>query len=101
MPISSGTQAFIPDLRMVTWPHGFKPNITERYDGSRDPKEFLQIYSIAITSAGGDDKVKVNYLPSILEGAARSWLMNLPERSVRSWDHLYDLFRANFQVTYK
>jgi hypothetical protein len=45
--------------------------------------------------------VKVNYLPTTLFGAARSWLINLPEGSIYTWDQLCTMFIGNFQGTYK
>jgi hypothetical protein len=45
--------------------------------------------------------VKANFLPTTLTGAARSWLINLPEGSVTSWDQLCVMFIRNFQGTYE
>jgi hypothetical protein len=36
-----------------------------------------------------------------LTGAARSWLINLPEGSVTLWDQLCVIFIENFQGTYE
>jgi hypothetical protein len=36
-----------------------------------------------------------------LSGAARSWLINLPEGSIHSWDQLCAMFITNFQGTYE
>jgi hypothetical protein len=36
-----------------------------------------------------------------LSGAARSWLINLPEGSIHSWDQLCAMFIENFQGTYE
>jgi hypothetical protein len=36
-----------------------------------------------------------------LTSAARSWLINLPEGSVTSWDQLCAMFIGNFQGTYE
>jgi hypothetical protein len=45
--------------------------------------------------------VKANFLHTALNGAARSWLINLPEASIQSWDQLCAMFIGNFQGTYK
>jgi hypothetical protein len=45
--------------------------------------------------------VKVNFLPTTLTGAARSWLINLPEGSITSWDQLCAMFIRNFHSTYE
>jgi hypothetical protein len=45
--------------------------------------------------------VKANFLHTALTGAARSWLINLTEASIQSWDQLCAIFTGNFQGTYK
>jgi hypothetical protein len=59
------------------------------------------VYQTVIEAAGGDDRVKANFLPTALIGAARSWLINLPEGSVTLCDQLCAMFIENFQGTYK
>jgi hypothetical protein len=59
------------------------------------------VYQTVIEDAGGDDRVNANFLPTTLTGAARSWLINLPEGSVTSWDQLCVMFIRNFQGTYE
>jgi hypothetical protein len=39
-----------------------------------------------IEAVVGDGRVKANYLPTILTGAVRSWLINLPEGIIYNWD---------------
>ena len=41
-----------------------------------------------------------NWFPMALKDNARSWLMNLPEESVSSWEDLCRQFEANFKPTY-
>jgi hypothetical protein len=59
------------------------------------------VYQIIIEAAGGDDRMKANFLPTALTGATRSWLINLPEGSITSWDQLCAIFIGNFQGTYE
>jgi hypothetical protein len=40
-------------LRMVVWPPKFRPHLLEKYDGTVNPVEFLEIYSTSILAAGG------------------------------------------------
>jgi hypothetical protein len=44
---------------------------------------------------------EANFLPTTLTGVARSWLINLLEGSVTSWDQLCAMFIDNFQGTYE
>ena len=75
----SSFKALAPSLRQVRWPNKFKPGPIEKYDGSLNPEEFLQVYSTVIEATGEDKRVKANYLPTALSGLARSWLVNLLE----------------------
>jgi hypothetical protein len=68
----SGFRALTGPLRQVWWPDNFKTGNIDWYDGSSDPEEFIQVYQTVIEAAGGDDRVKVNFLPTALTGAARS-----------------------------
>src|SRR5664279_5977444 len=85
---SRGCLALTRELRQVAWPTKFRPELPPRYDGTANPVEFLQLYTVGIEAAGGDDKVMANWFPMALKEAARSWLMNLPEGSVSSWGEL-------------
>jgi hypothetical protein len=73
-------------LREVRWPAKFNAGHIDRYDGSRNPEEFIQVYQTVIEAVGGDDRVKANFQPTTLSGAARLLLINLPEASIHSWD---------------
>jgi hypothetical protein len=66
-------------LRQVRWSDKFKTGNIDKYDGSSNPDEFIQVYQTIIEAAGGDGQVKNNFLPTALIGTARSWLINLPE----------------------
>jgi hypothetical protein len=97
----SGLRALVGPLRQVRWPDKFKTGNIDRYDGSSNPEEFIQVYQTVIEAAGGDDRVKTNFLPTALTDAARSWLINLPVGSITSWDQLCAMFMGNFQGTYE
>jgi hypothetical protein len=88
-------------LRQVVWPKKFKAEHIDKYDRSSNPEEFIQIYRIVIEATGGDDRVDANYLPTVMAGAARSWLINLLDGSIYTWDQLYTMFIKNFQGTYE
>nr|ABF94999.1 retrotransposon protein, putative, Ty3-gypsy subclass [Oryza sativa Japonica Group] len=98
---NAGCRAFGRSLRDVRWPERFRPGAIEKYDGSTDPEEFLQVYSTVLYAAGADDNALANYLPTALKGSACSWLMHLPPYSISSWADLWQQFIVNFQGTYK
>jgi hypothetical protein len=75
----NGFRALAGPLREVSWSIKFKADHIDQYDGFSNPKEFIQVYQTVIEAAGGDDWVKTNFLHTTLSGAAKSWLINLPE----------------------
>jgi hypothetical protein len=97
----SGFRALAGPLREVQWPAKFKAGHIDQYDGTSNPEEFIQVYHTVIKAAGGDDRVKANFLHTALTGAARSWLINLSEASIQSWNQLRAMFIGNFQGTYE
>jgi hypothetical protein len=79
----------------------FWPHLPEKYDGTSNPSEFLQVYVTAITAAGGNTAVMTTYFHVALSGPARTWLMNLVPGSVYSWEELCARFVANFASAYQ
>ena len=42
-----------------------------------------------------------NWMPMALKGAAITWIMNLPEGSIHSYEELCQQFVANFKGSYE
>jgi hypothetical protein len=55
-----------PHLRMVVCQHKFLPYLSEKYDGTINPTEFLQIYFTPILAAGRNEAIMANYIPMAL-----------------------------------
>jgi hypothetical protein len=96
-----GCAALAVHLRAATWPPKFWPHLPEKYDGTMNPSEFLQVYVTAITAAGGDTTVLATYFHVALSGLARTWLMNQAPGSICSWEELCAWFMANFASAYQ
>ncbi|WVZ79352.1 hypothetical protein U9M48_026941 [Paspalum notatum var. saurae] len=96
IPAGVGCAALADGLRSTHWPPKFWPHLPEKYDGTTNPSEFLQVYVTAISAAGGDDAVMASYFHVALSGPARTWLLNLTPGSIRSWEELCTQFIANF-----
>jgi hypothetical protein len=94
--LCSGTRA-----QEVTSPNKFKPEPINKYDGSSNLEKFILVYHTVIEVAGGDDRVKTNYLPMTLFDATISWLVNLSEGTIYNWDQLCVMFIGNFHGTYE
>nr|AAC01574.1 hypothetical protein [Zea mays] len=96
-----GCAALVDHLRAASWPSKFRPHLPEKYDGTSNPSEFLQVYVTAITAAGGNTAMMATYFHVALSGPARTWLMNLSPGSIYSWEELYARFVANFASAYQ
>jgi hypothetical protein len=78
-----------------------RPHLPEKYDGTSNPSEFLQVYVTAIAAAGGNTAMMATYFHVALSGPARTWLMNLAPRSIYSWEEFCVWFVANFTSAYQ
>jgi hypothetical protein len=96
-----GCSTLADHLRATTWPSKFRPHLLEKYDGTSNPSEFLQVYVTAITAAGGNTVVMATYFHVALSGPARTWLMNLTPGSIYSWEELCAWFTVNFASAYQ
>jgi hypothetical protein len=96
-----GCAALADHLRAASWPPKFRPHPPEKYDGTSNPSEFLQVYVTAITAAGGNTAVMATYFHVALSGPTRTWLMNLTPGSVYSYEELCMRFVANFASAYQ
>jgi hypothetical protein len=96
-----GCAALADYLRAATWSSEFWPHLPEKYDGTSNPLEFLQVYVTAITAAGGDTVMMATYFHVALSGPAWTWLMNLAPGSMYSWEELCARFTANFASAYQ
>jgi hypothetical protein len=96
-----GCTALADHLRAASWPPKFWPHLPEKYDGTSNPSEFLQVYVTAITAAGGNTAVMATYFHVALSGPVRTWLMNLAPGSIYSWEELCTWFVANFASAYQ
>jgi hypothetical protein len=76
-------------------------HLPEKYDGTSNLSEFLQVYITTITAIGGDTAVMATYFHVALSGPTRTWLMNLAPGSIYSWEELYARFTENFASAYQ
>jgi hypothetical protein len=96
-----GCAALADHLRAASWPSKFRPHLPEKYDGTSNPSEFLQVYVTAITAAGGNTTMMATYFHVALSGPARTRLMNLAPGSIYSWEELCTRFVVNFASAYQ
>jgi hypothetical protein len=96
-----GCAALADHLHAASWLPKFRPHLPEKYNGTSNPSEFLQVYVTAITAAGGNIAVMAMYFHVTLSGPARTWLMNLAPGSIYTWEELCAWFIANFASAYQ
>ena len=63
-----GCSALADHLRAVARPSKFHPHLPEKYDGTTNPSEFLQVYITSITVASGNDAIVASYFNVALTG---------------------------------
>jgi hypothetical protein len=96
-----GCAALAYHLHAASWPPKFRSHLREKYDGTSNPSEFLQVYVTAITAACGNTAVMATYFHVALSGPARTWLINLTPGLVYSREELCARFVANFASAYQ
>jgi hypothetical protein len=96
-----GCAALADHLRATSWPPKFQPHLPEKYDGTSNPSEFLQVYVTAITAAGANTAMMATYFHVALSGPARTWVMDLAPGSIYSWAELCARFVMNFTSAYQ
>jgi hypothetical protein len=99
--VGMGCAALADHLRAATWPPKFRPHLLEKYDGTLNPSEFLQVYVTAVTAAGGNTAAMASYFHVALTRPAQTWLMNLTPGSIYSWEELCARFTVNFASAYQ
>jgi hypothetical protein len=97
--ILGGVKAYSRDLKRVRWPLYFKTLGIEKYDGSTNPFEWLEVHQLAIEATGGDSYVVANYLLVCLSSSASTWLLGLPVGLLHSWNDLCRVFTSNLCAT--
>jgi hypothetical protein len=70
--VGVGCAALADHLHAATWPPKLRPHLPEKYDGTSNLSEFLQVYVTAITTAGGNTAVIASYFHVALTGPART-----------------------------
>jgi hypothetical protein len=80
-----------------SYPKDFKPISIPKYDGKKDPCQWICCYSVAIEVSGGSNSTKALYFLVALESASLTWLESLKPNSIDSLEDLKRAFIDNFQ----
>ncbi|RDX98500.1 hypothetical protein CR513_18558, partial [Mucuna pruriens] len=61
-----------------------------------DPHAHVQAFQTQMYISGGDDKLSCKLFPGTLRGVALQWIMNLPPRSIYTFNDLASMFLSQF-----
>ena len=64
--IAEGYLALSTEFRQATWPKKFKIDVL-RYDGTTNPRDLLQLYSLVAVVAGADEVMMANWFQLALK----------------------------------
>ena len=95
------TPCFSSIIRHAKMPKEYRgaPRDITKYDGTEDPKQWLDDYRVSIKCAGGNRITAMQCLQLYLKGSARAWLKSLTPDSIGSWVELKAAFVRNFAAT--
>ncbi|XP_020222074.1 uncharacterized protein LOC109804651 [Cajanus cajan] len=71
----------------------------EKYDGSTDPDEHLNVFLTQATLSTQDDSTLCRIFPTSLKGRALSWFTRLPSSSIDSFNELSSQFTLQFATS--
>nr|KYP44032.1 Retrovirus-related Pol polyprotein from transposon 17.6 [Cajanus cajan] len=71
----------------------------EKYDGSSDPEEHLNVFLTQATLSTQDDSDLCRIFPTSLKGRALSWFTRLPSASIDSFGELSSQFTLQFATS--
>ncbi|XP_020209268.1 uncharacterized protein LOC109794208 [Cajanus cajan] len=71
----------------------------EKYDGSSDPEEHLNVFLTQATLSTQDDSALCRIFPTSLKGRALSWFTRLPSASIDSFNELSSQFTLQFATS--
>ncbi|RDX95699.1 hypothetical protein CR513_21741, partial [Mucuna pruriens] len=91
-----GEHPFCEEIDEVRIPPHFREILVDPFDGTQDPHAHLQAFQTQMYISGGDDKLSCKLFPGTLRGVALQWIMNLPPRSIYSFNDLANVFRSQF-----
>nr|KYP35324.1 hypothetical protein KK1_043640 [Cajanus cajan]KYP35325.1 hypothetical protein KK1_043641 [Cajanus cajan] len=71
----------------------------EKYDGSTDPEEHLNVFLTQATLSTQDDSALCRIFPTSLKGRALSWFTRLLSSSIDSFNELSSQFMLQFAIS--
>ena len=77
----------------------WKDFIRDRYDGTTDPNEHMDVYTMHMSLYTSEDAVLYWVFPTLLKGGTLSWFTKLPPNSIHSFTTLVSKFETQFATS--
>nr|KYP74692.1 hypothetical protein KK1_007379 [Cajanus cajan] len=80
-------------------PRRWKPLHLDRYDGTTDPDEHIDLYMTQVNLYTNNDAILYRVFPTSLKGASLNWYTQLPAESIDSFGTLVTRFTAQYATS--
>nr|KYP71811.1 hypothetical protein KK1_011084 [Cajanus cajan] len=80
-------------------PRRWKPLHLDRYDGTTDPDEHIDLYTTQVNLYTNNDAILCRVFPTSLKGAALNWYTQLPAESIDSFNTLVRRFTVQYATS--
>ncbi|XP_022151719.1 uncharacterized protein LOC111019634 [Momordica charantia] len=91
-----GESPFTSDILEALIPLKFKTPTMKPYDGSKDPKDYVEVFEGLMDFQAATDAIKCRDFQIALTGSARLWYRRLPARSISTYSQLRKEFIIQF-----
>ncbi|XP_020216897.1 uncharacterized protein LOC109800527 [Cajanus cajan] len=97
--IGSHRHPFTPSIMQLSLLDNWKSLPIDKYDGTTDPDEHLDVFLTQVTLSTTDDAALCHIFPTSLKGRALSWFTRLPPNSIDSFNTLSSQFTVQFATS--
>ncbi|XP_020235170.1 uncharacterized protein LOC109815012 [Cajanus cajan] len=97
--IGSHRHPFTSSIMQLPLLDNWKSLPIDKYDGTTDPDEHLDVFLTQVTLSTTDDAALCRIFPASLKGRALSWFTRLPPNSIDSFNTLSSQFTIQFATS--
>ncbi|XP_020232147.1 uncharacterized protein LOC109812565 [Cajanus cajan] len=97
--IGSHRHPFTSSIMQLPLLDNWKSLPIDKYDGTTDPDEHLDVFLTQVTLSTTDDAALCQIFPTSLKGRALSWFTRLPPNSIDSFNTLSSQFTIQFATS--
>ncbi|XP_020229088.1 uncharacterized protein LOC109810116 [Cajanus cajan] len=97
--VGSHRHPFTPSIMQLPLMDNWKALPIDKYDGTTDPDEHLDVFLTQVTLSTTDDAALCRIFPTSLKGRALSWFTRLPPNSIDSFNTLSSQFTIQFATS--